>query len=146
MSVSFSSFTPNNYPTNVRNLVDTNFTVSVALPATATTANTNALDLQQATPYPTTEIIDVYVATTASASGNSVNSTVVIQDSADNVTFTNVAVLGVSKIVQGSGSTAATANYYKLARGGQRYIRAQFANPANTANISDATGSLTLLF
>jgi hypothetical protein len=146
MSVSFSSFTPNNYPTNARNLVDTNFTTNVALPATATTANTNAFDLQQTTPYPTTESIDVAVLTSASASGNSVNSLVYLQDSADNSTFTNVTTLGTVKVVQGSGSTAATSNYFKLPRGAQRYVRAQVVNPANTANISDATLTLTLLF
>lgn len=146
MSVSFNSFTPNAYPVNVRNLVDANFVTNVALPGTATTANTNAFDLQVATPYPTTESIDVYVVTGASARGNSVNSTIVLQDSADNATFANINTLGTTTIVQGAGSTAAVSNYYKLPRGCRQYVRAQVASPTNTGNIADAVVTVSLLF
>ena len=84
MSVSFAGITPNNYPTNSRTVRDANWSVNIALPASATSVNTNALDLQVATPYPTTETINARVSVGAAAVGNNVNVTVVLQNTSAN--------------------------------------------------------------
>lgn len=155
MSVSFSNqLTPNSNPTNVRAVIDNNFIQSSALNAANTTAtNTTAIDLQQAVPYPTTEIINVQVAIAGCANGlgplNSKNINAVIQVSADNVTFANSTIFATPLLVSGAtnGSlTAASANV-KLAPGEVRYIRAQFAGEAAGGTPSAAvTGTIQLLF
>ena len=149
----FSGQQPNNYPTNTRAVVDANFLITLALPASATTANTNAMNLQVATPYPTTETINVGVNTSASASGNSVNGTIVLQHTSANTdgtanaaAWTNIPTLGTSSIVEGASTTAATTNTYKLPPGCLQFIRAQVTLPANTANLADATLTLVLYF
>ena len=154
MAVSFTNqLTPNNYPTNTRNVIDNNFVVSVALPASATTANTNNINLQQAYPYATTEIINVGVSTTASVNGNSVNGTVVLQNASANsdgtantATWANITTLGSVAIVEGASSTAATSYVFKLPPGCLQFIRAQVTLPANTASLADGTLTLQLLF
>jgi hypothetical protein len=153
MSVSFSAIAANNYPTNTRNVIDNNFVVTLALPASATTANTGNIDLQQATPYATTETINIGVATSASVNGNSVNGTIVLQNTsansdgtANSAAWANITTLGSVSIPEGASSTAATSNVYKLPPGCLQFIRAQVTLPANTANLSDGTLTLRLLF
>ncbi len=125
MSVNFSGQVPTNYPFNSRILVDANYIVTLALPATATTANSNSINLLNATPYPTTETINVGVNTSASASGNSVNGTIVLQHTSANS--------------DGTANSAAWVNIPTL-------IRTQVTLPANTGNLADATLTMELLF
>lgn len=152
MSVSFTGPTPNNYPTNSRTVRDANWSVSIALPASATSVNTNALDLQVATPYPTTEIINARVSVGAAAVGNNVNVTAVLQNTtantdgtANSAAWTNIATLGTSTVVV-TGAIAAQSFDYKLPPGCTQFIRAQFIGPANVGNLAAATGTLELLF
>ena len=153
MSANFTGIVPNNYPTNSRAVVDANFVQTVALPATATTAYTNYLDLQVATPFPTTETVNVGVNTTASVNGNSVATTLFLQHCGQNVAglpdtanWANIPLLGNVVLTQGASSTAASTNTYKLPPGCKEYIRAGVTAAANTANLSDATLTLELLF
>ena len=140
-------------PFNSRILQDANYIVTLALPSSATTANTNNINLLVATPYPTTETINVLVATTASANGNSVNGTIVLQhtnvntDGTENsAAWANIPTLGTTAIVEGASSTAAVAATYKLPPGCKQFIRAQVTLPANTVDLSDATLTCQLLF
>jgi hypothetical protein len=153
MSVNFSGIAPTLNPFNSRIVVDANLVQNVALPATATTANTNAIDLIQATPYPTTENVNVGVNTTASVNGNSVTGNVYLQHTSANsdgtpnsAAWVNIPTLGLSTITEGASSTAATTNTYKLPPGCLRFIRAQVSLPANTVSLADATLTLELLF
>ena len=153
MSVSFKGLTPDNYPANTRILQDATMSATIALPATATTANTGNINLQNITPYPTTETINVLVTTGASANGNSVNGTIVLQDAAANTdgtanttTWANISTLGTVKIVEGASSTVATSNTFKLPPGARQFIRAQAQLVTNTADLSDANLTIKLLF
>lgn len=147
MSVSFSNqLTPTNYPANTRILADASLIRTKAMPAAAGTANTPGLDLGVATPFPTTETININVTAGASATGNSVNGTIVLQDSADNSAFTNIATLGTTTVVDSGSATTAVDVTYKLPVGCKRYIRAQCIFPANTSDHSDANVTLTPLF
>ena len=147
-----TALTPDAYPANTRILTDAAKLVTVSLPASAATANTAAIDLQNITPYPTTETINVNVSATASANGNSVNGTIVLQDSGDNSSFTTIAVAWSSiatvtvPIVQGASSTVAVSTDGKLPITCRRYVRAQAVLPANTADLSDSTLTFKLLF
>jgi len=153
MSVNFAGIVPTNYPVNTRLLIDANYVVSVALPATATTANTNALNLLVATPYPTTETINVGVNTTASVNGNSVTGNAYLQHTSANsdgtpnsAAWVNIPTLGTVPITQGASTTAATTNTFKLPPGCLQFIRAQVSLPANTVSLADATLTLELIF
>ena len=149
MSVSFSNqLTPNNYPTNARAVIDNNFVQSVALPAASATANTNSIDLQQGTPFPTTEIINVQILTGASASGtaNSKNVNAVLQTSADNSTWANSNVIAAAVLATDNSGVLAAGKYeFKLPPNNARYIRAQFLTEANGGTPS-ANGTLQLTF
>jgi hypothetical protein len=147
MSVSFTvPFAPNNAPANTRILVDGTMTASVALPAATGTAVTAGLNLQNATPFPTTETINVSLSTSASANGNSVNGTAWLQDSADNSSFANIVTLGTVNLVNGDSSQAAQSFTFKLPPGCRQYILGKVSYPANTANLSDASLTLQLCF
>lgn len=151
----YSGLTPNNFPTNQRNVIDANFVVSVALPATATTANTNALDLGDVVsgvPYVTTETINVGILTTASTNGNSNVLGLMLQDTKANTDGTpnsaawaNIVTLGVMNVTEGASSTNASSFVAKLPPGTRRFIRCQGNNPSS-ASLADSTLTLELLF
>jgi hypothetical protein len=149
MSVSgFSAPTPDAYPFNDRILVDAGKVATGTLPASTSTSNTTVIDLQNITPFPTTETIIVGVAYTASANGNTSasNGTIVLMDSADNTTFTNIATLGTVPIVLSGASVVAAAAYeYKLPPGCRRYIKASSIK-ADSANLADSVLTLQLQF
>jgi hypothetical protein len=152
MSVSFSGQQPNTFPVNVRAIIDNNFVNNVALP-TATTAavvaNTNSIDLQVATPYPTTEVINVAIiigASTGTANNKNVNA--VLQVSSNNANWANSAIFA-TPLVQATDNNAqgfaiAQTNI-KLDPGSVRYIRAQFTTEANGGTPS-GNGTIQLLF
>jgi hypothetical protein len=152
MSVSFTGPTPTNYPTNSRTVRDATKVVTIALPASATSVNTNAIDLEVATPYPTTEIINARVGVSAAAAGNNVNVTAVLQHTsantdgtANSAAWTNIPTLGTSTVVV-TGAIAAQTFDYKLPPGCLEFIRCQFIGPTNVGNVSTSTGTLELLF
>lgn len=150
MSVSFSNqLTPNNQPTNTRAIIDNNFTQLIALAANATAANTNVIDLQQAVPYPTTELVNVQIIIGASASGttNSKNVNAVLQVSSDNSNWANSTIFAnpITTAVDNSGVMASNTINIKLAPGEVRYIRAQFKGEAG-GGTPVANGTIQLLF
>ena len=156
MSASFSNLlTPNNYPTNVRAIIDNNFVQVVALAANNTPANTNSIDLQQATPFAVTEIITVQLLTSASASGtaNSKNINAVLQSTTANTDGTaNSGAWSNSKYspvfvmaTDNAGVLAIGTANIKLAPGEKRFIRAQFTGEA-AGGTAVANGTLQLLF
>lgn len=147
MSVSFSNqLTPTNQPFNSRILQDATMKATGTLPASGTTSNTGVIDLQVATPYPVTEVINVQVSYGASANGNAsnANGTIILMDSADNSTFANISTLGTVPVVQAAGVVAASYTF-KLPPGCRRYIKARSAI-STTDNLSDSTLTLQLLF
>lgn len=156
MSVSFSGISPNNAPTNARAVLDANYIVNVNLPNAANVANTNALDLRNATPYPTTEEINIQILLAASNGANSKNINCALQDASANTdgtpnsgTWANVTGLANPLLVSadnaGGGRTASNV-IFKLQPGGKRFIRAQFTGEANGGNASGANGTLQVLF
>ena len=160
MSVSFANqLTPNNYPTNARQIVDNNFVQVVAMNANAAAAtNTGALDLLQATPYSTTEIVTVQIGMTAVGNGNgpanSGNINAVLQVSADNITWTNSNIFAnpLLSVAATNASIAATYANIKLDPGTSgsntaRYIRAQFKGEATGGTYTACpNGIIQLLF
>lgn len=157
MAVSFSNqLTPNNQPTNKRAILDTNFIVAVALPNAANVVNTNAIDLQQAVPYPTTEEINVQVIIGASNGANSKNINAVIQQTTANTdgtanaaAWTNVAYLANPLMVNADnagGGHPESNVVVKLAPSNQRFIRAQATGEANGGNANNGNLTLQLLF
>lgn len=160
MSVSFSNqLTPNNFPTNQRAVVDNTFVQVVAMNANAAAAtNTNAIDLQQATPYSVTEIVTVQIGMTAVGNGNgpanSGNINAVLQVSADNVAWANSNIFTnpLISVAASNGSIAATYANIKLDPGTTgsntaRYIRAQFKGEATGGTYTAGpNGVIQLLF
>lgn len=157
MSVSFANqLTPNNAPTNTRAVIDANLVQTVALPAASAVANTNAIDLQESVPYPTTETINVQIIVGASTNtANSKNVTAVLQHTtantdgtANSAAWANSAVLAtplVRATDNAGGGFAATSTTFKLPPGEYRFIRAQFATEAN-GGTPNGTGTIQLLF
>ena len=155
MSVSFGNLlTPNNNPVNSRAVIDNNFVQTVALnAANAAVTNTNTIDLQQATPYSTTEIVTVQINMTGCANGlgptNSKNINGVIQVSSDNSNWANSTLYATPLLVSGAtnGSLTAATTNIKLAPGEKRYIRAQFTGEAGGGTPNNAVvGGIQLLF
>ena len=149
MSVSFSNqLTPNNLPTNARAIIDNNFVQSVSFASQGNTASTNALDLQQATPYPTTETINLKVI--IGATTNTTNSgiiTATLQESSDGSNFTNISAFAASLFTanQAGGGGVETTGTYKLHPNAKQYVRALFTSGANVG-VPIGTGTAELLF
>lgn len=161
MSVSFSNqLTPNNVPFDSRIVVDGNFIQNVALPAGGAVSNTNAIDLQQAVPYGTTELFNVQIIIGTQGTANTANSkncNGVLQETTANSDGTpnssnwhNITELNtvlVLAVDNAAGGWAASSNaVVKLSPGNQRFIRGQFALEANGGNAASANGTVQLLF
>lgn len=158
MSVNFAGIVPNNYPFSNRILFDANYiTPNVVLPGAAN-VNTNALNLLVATPYPTTETINVLAVIGVQGTANTTNShncNVYLQHTSANTDGTpnsanwvNIATLGpVSAVDNAGGGWATQVNaLFKLPPGTQQFIRAQYALEANSGNANSANGFLALVF
>lgn len=134
---------------NQRRLADADKSVSIALPNAANVVNTNGIDLEQVAPYPTTEAFQVRITTTAGTGANNKNINLRVQDSADNVTFANVAVLGnpILTVVDNNGAGYPTGEVFvQLPPTIKRYVRVQAAGEANGGDASDGTATATLVF
>jgi hypothetical protein len=131
---------------NTRNIADLDLSVNVALPNAANTANTNGIDLGAVTPFPLTENFQVRISTTAATGANDKNVTIVVQDSADNSTYANIATLGTTVINEGSSAYAATTAIYSLPTITRRYVRASATGEANGGNAADGTLTMSLRF
>jgi hypothetical protein len=164
MSVSFAGLTPNNQPTDSRTVLDNNYIVSIALPNAGATVNTNALDLfggpvNTAAPatiaFPTTEIVNVIVATSAATAANSKNINVVLQHCdafangvIDSSNYTNIPELAAPLMVVAGNATAhaACTATVKLPPSAKRYLRAQATGESNGGDASDGTLTLEIGF
>lgn len=140
----------NSAPVNTRAVIDVNYKVTAALPVAGANTNTSGLDLIQATPFPTTQYCIAQVLVAASTAGaNNKNINVVLQDSANNVTFANIALLANPLVTvtdnNGGGWAAASANV-TLPPSTRQYVRAQAVGEANGSNGSAVNMTLQLLF
>lgn len=124
---------------------DASLEVTLALPAAGANANSDAIDFEAVAPGVTTEAIELEVALPATPDLVDTKSiTVHLEDSADGVTFADIATLaslvdaGVATDQGGAGATRT----YKLPSDVRRYVR---ANGAVEAAGGDNTAvSLTL--
>lgn len=130
-----------------RLIQDANCSANVALPNAANTVNTNGIDLGATTPWPITEKIHIKVATTAATGANTKNINVRLMDSADNITFANVATAPnpLLQVTDNSGYAASSATV-QLPIGVRRYVRATALGEANGGNAADGTLTVSLLF
>lgn len=139
----------NGTPNNARALLDQNYIASAALPNAANTVNTSGLDLVQATPYPTTDRIDVQIVTTGGNGANSKNINFRLMGSTDNSSFTNIATFAnpLLQTVDNSGAGYNNANIIvKLPPSCPRYIRATALGEANGGDASNGSFVVQLLF
>jgi hypothetical protein len=156
MSISFSNLlTPNNLPVNQRAVIDNNFVQVAGLNANAAAAtNTGSIDLQQAVPYPVTEIVNVQVGLSSVSNlmgpANNASINAVLQVSSDNSNWANSTVFATPllSVAAANNSTfpGGTVNI-KLDPGSSRYIRAQFAGQATGGTYNGTiNGTIQLLF
>ena len=158
MSVNFAGLVPNAYPFNNRILFDQNYiTPNVTLPGAAA-VNTNALNLLVATPYPTTETINVLAVIGVQGTANTANShncNVTLQHTSANTdgtpnsaAWTAIPGLGAfSAVDNAGGGWASQVNaLWKLPPGTLQFIRAQYTLEANSGNANSANGYLALVF
>lgn len=125
---------------------DVNFIVSRTLPAQNANNNSTALDLEIAAPQLAGEYTEVEfsIPATTCATGQSI--TVTLQDSADNVTFTQIDECEKLDILGVSNATAATTRRWRLPRTTLRYIRVNISLSATTGDLTAITSKLALLF
>lgn len=138
-------------PLNERRLHDDELTVTATLPNAANTVNSNGIDLGATTPYPTTEGIVVRIDLFGTATGaNNKNINIRLMDSADNTTFTNVALGFANPVLRSTDANAAghanTNVRISLPPGVQRYIRATALGEADGGDSSDGTFGIKLEF
>lgn len=155
----------NNNPVNTQTLRDFTLMQNVALPLDAAGAlkksNTNAIDLIQATPFPTTRYVQLAVVTTASTNGaNNKNCNIYLQESSndagvDNVNtaaWTNCTLIAnpLVKVTDAGNAAAAIAAQTVTAflpSNVKRFIRLQAQSESGHGNLAaDATMSLQLFF
>jgi hypothetical protein len=143
-------------PANTRAIRDINYIANVALPNAANTVNTNALDLIQAVPYPTTQYVIAQVTVGAGNGANNKNVNAVIQDTpansdgtANSAAWANVVGLAAPLMVSADNNGAGlTSNAFGvlLPPTTRRFIRAQATGEANGGNANNANLTLQLLF
>ena len=154
MSVSFTGITPANLPTNQRSVIDANYKVTTALPASASaTVNGTSLDLGDAisgVPYVTTETVNLQVlapALSTTIAPDTRTMTYTVQDSADNSSFAAIGTLA-AQVQTGAGGVGAAATTYtfKLPPNTRRYIRLSIASGASTTDASALSATTQLVF
>lgn len=144
-------------PVNSRNVKDTNFIVTTALPNAANTVNTNGIDFwaggnppSGSVPYATTQYVNAFVGITAAGNGaNNKNINVVLQDSADNSNWTNLFQPGnviFQKADANGGGFLVSNTILQFPPSVRRYVRAQATGEANGGNAANGTLTFQLLF
>ncbi len=144
----------NGTPVNTRALRDINYISTSALPTGAANTNTNWFNLVQPTPYPVTERFIVQIATTASASGNSINMNVVLQQTSayaanglpNASAIANIAELAPLLLAPNASLTNAFTANYLLPPNCKQFIRALAVGVTNMGNLADANVTCQLLF
>lgn len=136
-------------PTNERRLKDAQAIVTGTLPNAANTTYSNVVDLGHATPYPLTEQIHVRLENSTATGANSKNINIRMQDSADNSSFANIALLAnpaLRTTDNAGGGHSASNVILQLPPNTRRYVRAAATGEANGGDSSDGTYTVTLLF
>lgn len=130
----------------MHNREDLYFTVSRALPAQNTNANTSSIDLEDATPELVGEIAELHLELPATTTATGQTITLTIQDSADNSSF--AAVTGLSTIVLTGvdNATAALSRPVRLPRGTRQYVRINIAMSATTGDQTAISFTFKLKF
>jgi hypothetical protein len=132
-----------------RAIVDALTLVTSTLPNAANTVNSNGIDLGATTPYPLTESILVNVAIGVATGANNKNINIRIMDSADNSTFTNVAVIAnpVLRSVDANDAGHSASNVsISLPPTIRRYVRATALGEADGGDSSDGSFYIKLLY
>lgn len=129
-----------------REIQDKLLTANVALPNAANTVNTAGIDLGATTPFPVTEKFQVRVDSAVATGANSKNINVKLQDSADNVTFADIAGLGAVAHPGNAANHIAANTIFQLPPGVRRYVRASATGEANGGDSSDGQLTVKLLF
>lgn len=129
---------------SIRRIIDAREIMSAALPAAGASAYTASLDIGTGPHVERTEFQLDIPATPALVDAKTVIGA--LQDSADNVTFADIAALGVITALGagGVGAAAQTATF-RLPPTANRYLRARFTVLAAGGNNTAVTGSLTPL-
>lgn len=125
---------------------DAGLSANVALPNAANTVNTAGVDLGATTPFPTTEGFQVRLTTDVATGANSKNINVIVQDSADNSTFANIAGMGSVPHTGNAANHIATNTIFSLPPGTRRYVRGSATGEANGGDSSDGKLTIDLLF
>ena len=133
-------------PVSERRIEDAELTKNVALPIGATTANTAALDLGKAKPFPLTEAFHVKLTTEQATGANSKNITVKMQDSADGTTFADIDEVAPLVVTEYGGNYPAGEQTVQLPPSTRRYIRAQATGESNGGDPSAGVLTATPLF
>jgi hypothetical protein len=132
---------------STRTIKDALLAKAVALPAAGANVNTAGIDLGQVTAFPINEEIDFAVdvpATTALVHTKLI--TFKVQDSADNLTFADVATLSAQTVAGVSGNgNAATTLKWKLPGITRRYVAVNIAVPADGGTVTSASATARLL-
>jgi len=147
MATSITSSTVS--PFNSLLLQDTQYNVSVAFNAVTGSAVSPSVNFNSAAPWPTTANVIVKVYNSAiTGSGNGVANGVYLQESSDNVTFTNVAIFNqpVLSPTDSSGAIAAASVNLILGPNAKQYLRVSAqTNSGSSQNLTGSAG-LNVLF
>ncbi len=134
---------------SVRSQRDAKKYVSATLPNAANTVNSNGIDLEATTPFPTH--IEARISVVGGTGANNKNINVRLQDSIDDVSgnYANIALLANPVLrnvdANGAGHPASNVNVV-LPQNCRRWIRAVALGEANGGDSSDSTFTLELLF
>lgn len=121
--------------------------VTTALPAAAANADSDSIDLEQASAFPVNEGVDVEIvlpATPDLTDGDTI--TITLQDSADDNTFASIEELA-TLVVTGAGGTGgpAATRVVRLPSSTKRYINANAAVLTGGGDNTDVSYTLSLL-
>ena len=128
-------------PDNQRRLKDANLIVTGTLP--------NAANTTVATPYATTEKFHVRIEVGTATGANNKNVNIRLQDSADNSSFANVALVAnpvLRSVDANNAGHSASNSIIQLPPNMRRYIRLAALGEANGGDSSDGTMTMSLMF
>ena len=129
-----------------RKIRDELLKVTKALPAADANADSDSIDLEQASAFPLNESIDVELAIPAlPALVNTKTVTFTFKDSADDSTFANIAALATLVITGGASGAAATTRVVRLPSSARRYINVNAAVEADGGDNTGVSYTLSLL-
>lgn len=127
-----------------RQTQDALLTVSRALPAQNTNANSSSIDLGVALPEYVGEQAELVIAVPATTTATSQTITFTINDSADNSSFAAVSQLATLVLTGASNATAATTRRWRLPSTVRRYVRVNIAMSATTGDQTAITAAIRL--